>query len=87
MILPDDILIVIREYSKPLGIRLDWKQGTYHGAAIRCRISRIQYEMTLCDIDTYMNHIKNTLSLIERQWILRNFYFPFLKSRGIRTNK
>ena len=26
---PNDILTIIKEYSKPIGLRLDWKRGSY----------------------------------------------------------
>jgi hypothetical protein len=29
MILPDDILGLIRDFSRPIGLRLDWKMGCY----------------------------------------------------------
>jgi hypothetical protein len=29
MELPDDILQIIYEYSRPIGLRLDWRKGSY----------------------------------------------------------
>jgi hypothetical protein len=29
MELPDDILGLIREFSRPIGLRLDWRKGCY----------------------------------------------------------
>jgi hypothetical protein len=29
MELPDDVLQIISKYSKPLGLRLDWRLGSY----------------------------------------------------------
>lgn len=85
MILPDDILILVREYSKPLGIRLNWRMGSYHGQAIQLRIRRIQCEMKVLDIDTFFS-VVGLRSLVEKKWAYA-IYLRFLKSRGIKTNK
>jgi hypothetical protein len=29
MELPDDVLAIIKEYSRPIGLRLDWRKGSY----------------------------------------------------------
>lgn len=84
MFLPDDIITVIRDYSKPIGIRLAWRMGSYHGQAIQLRIRRIQYEMKAFDIDTFFR-VVGMRSRVEKRWA-HAIYLRFLKSRGTRTN-
>lgn len=44
MILPDEILRLISEYSKPIGLRLDWKQGSF---IKRHLLLELEYELNI----------------------------------------
>jgi len=46
MELPDDILNIIREYSKPL-TRPDWREGCYYNRCIR---DCLEYDLTLEEV-------------------------------------
>jgi hypothetical protein len=57
MELPDDILGLIREFSRPIGLRLDWRKGCY----IK-RNMLLELEFELWNQSYYMYRIVNTFS-------------------------
>jgi hypothetical protein len=69
MELPDDILALIREYSKPIGLRLDWRLGSYVKRHIMleldCELTIQKYYMfriVNAQFGSYMNFLSIHLS-------------------------
>jgi len=61
MELPDEIVGIIREYSKPLGLRLDWRLGSYVKRHLlldlECELNVQKYYMFRLVHGSYGNYI------------------------------
>ena len=61
MELPDDILGIIREYSRPIGLRLDWRKGCYIKRHLlldlECELNTQKYYMFRIIHGAYGNYI------------------------------
>ena len=76
MELPDDILQLVRAFSKPIGTRKDWRTCKQHESSIIYRHNR--FSLNLCnyhfmDAQTMCQEIQ-TWSLYGRQRIMRNIF-------------
>jgi hypothetical protein len=58
-ILPDDVLGLIKEYSRPIGLRLDWRKGCYLKRQLI-----LDLECELCVQKYYMYRIINLYSAL-----------------------
>ena len=64
MELPDDVLNIIREYSKPIGLRLDWRKGCYFNR-FPYRIYNIRYTFKYFVLLIYRMYRYNIVNLYD----------------------
>jgi hypothetical protein len=61
MELPDDVLQIISDYSKPLGLRLDWRLGSYVKRHLlldlECELNVQKYYMFRLNNGVYGNYL------------------------------
>jgi hypothetical protein len=61
MELPEDILGLIREYSRPIGLRLDWRLGSYIKRHLlldlECELNVQKYYMFRINHGAYGNYL------------------------------